>query len=146
MHFDEFQSDLSRGAINQIERAKEDGSMSPEEATKHSEDIKKIIKIVSHPFKNINHAIMAAAHSVARDKGITSTSMDLIEDQAKQSGMNIEKGLPGHMQQTYKQFPEDIGYETKLKKEIMPNTKAPENEFQFRKLIKSYSAFKFLRK
>jgi len=145
-HIDEIQSDLGQGTIRQIEKAKQSGDMNEEEADKYTNDLKGIMKTLSGPFKNINHAISGAVHETGRTKGIKSTSMDKLEDQAKQSGMDTDKNLPGHMINTYKQVPEDIGYAEKPKKEAMPNTTAPEPSVNFRKLVKSYGAFKFLAK
>jgi len=145
-HIDEIQSDLGQGTIRQIEKAKQSGDMGEEEADKYTNDLKGIMKTLSGPFKNINHAISGAVHESGRQKGIKSTSMDKLEDQAQQSGMSTDKNLPGHMINTYKQVPEDIGYAEKPKKEAMPNTTAPEPSLQFRKLVKSYGAFKFLAK
>ena len=156
-HIDEIQSDFGQGTIRQIEKLKDEGRASQvqqkfgipiDTLTDH---LKKIIKVFSGPFKNINHAIHAAVHQSAREKGIQSTSMDTLEDQAKQSGMRdvgVEggKALPGHMINTYKQLPEDMGYEPKPKKDVMPNSQSAygETEVQQRKLVKSVQYLKEL--
>lgn len=142
-HVDEIQSDLGQGTVRQIERAKEQGQMGSAEADKYTDHLKKMIKIFSGSFKNINHAIFGAVHQLGRQKGIKSTSMDKLEDQASQSGMR-DKALPGHMQHTYKQLPEDHGYTEAPKKEVMPNTKAEEPTVNARKLIKSLEQLKDL--
>lgn len=145
IHFDELQSDFGQGTIRQLEQLKASGRMNPEEADKKSGDLKKIIKIFSGPFKNINHALFGAAHEIARKQEVTSTSMDKIEDQAKQSGMSGAMNLPGHMQFTYKQLPEDAGYNIKDKKSVMPNSQSREAELQHRKLIKSLEFLNYLK-
>ena len=196
-HIDEIQSDLGQGSIRMVEVAKEKGQISPEKAEKYINGIKSLVKIFSGSFKNINHAIHAAVHQAGREKGITTTSMDDLYDQAKQSNMqahaivkeddlnhfydgntnedsyehgamkkwaqlnnvlnnrdmgiekfkeqlpqgyshiNMEVPLPGFMNQTYKQIPEDYGYKPANKKEVMPETQSPEETVQFRKLVKS---------
>lgn len=218
LHIDEIQSDLGQGTIRQIEQAKEKGQMSAEEANKYTDHLKKIIKVLSGQFKDINHAIAGAVHQNARlslpefkkeltegkQSDIKSLSYDNVEDQATQSGLHTSKSvntdlltsfynkdlspdsyehkaisswakqngvenskelglaahaeqlpqgtsglvmpvpLSGFMQATYKQYPKDVGYEQKPKKEIMPNTQAPEETFQYRKLVKSLTKLKDL--
>jgi hypothetical protein len=143
---DEVQSDFGQRTVREMEKIK-----SADEATRAAAErrlggipidtaidhMKKITKIFSGPFKTINHAIFGAVHQAARDEGITSTSMDMPDDQRKQSGMQATRELPGHMQHTYIQLPEAAGYEVKPKKEVMPNTRSSESEAQYRKLVKS---------
>lgn len=169
-HIDEIQSDFGQNTIREIEKLKKKneqekkndnpfGSIPLDTAMDH---LKKITKIFSGPFKSINHAIHAAVHHVARKEGITSTSMDKVEDQANQSGMDTRtkiqaqpntehedpnalfKPLPGHMLNTYKDQPEKDGYGIKPKKDVMPKTIAPEPEVQFRKLVKSHERLRGL--
>lgn len=166
LHVDEVQSDLGQGTIRQILAAKEKGQMKADEADKYVKDLKEINKYLAGGHKTINHAILSAVHQTARERGvpsvkmsndqydenspktdkvpaqanIASTSMDLINDQAKQSGQQTHEGakdLPVHMQQTYEEFPKAMGYQAKPKKEVMPETKAPEAEVNYRKLTKS---------
>lgn len=143
-HIDEIQSDIGQGTIRQIENAKSSGQMAPEEANKYTEAMKKMINIFSGPFKNINHAIFGAVHQAAREKGVKSTSMDKLEDQAKQSGMDTGVELPGHMKHTYDQMPKSYGYTEAPKKDVMPDTEAPESHVQVRKLTKSMVRLKQL--
>jgi hypothetical protein len=133
-HIDEIQSDFGQGTIRQLEATKQQGHDMPQDKI---DNYKKIMNIFKGPFKSINHMIMGGVHQALRQKGTTSTSMDTVEDQAKQSGMNTDRTLPGHMQHTYKQLPKELGYEDKPKKEAMPNTQSEENTVQYRKLVKS---------
>lgn len=101
-HIDEIQSDFGQGAVRQLEQMRENGQMQPEQATRLAEGLKGIIKRLSGNFKNINHAIFAATHQVAREKGITSTSMDKPLDQARQSSMKTHVDVsPNHLEQYY---------------------------------------------
>ena len=155
-HIDEIQSDFGQGAIRQLEglKAEDPGQAQRVEGKfgmpmdQITDGLKKIIKIFSGPFKNINHAIHAAVHQTARQNDITSTSMDKLEDQARQSSMQVggDKPLPGHMINTYKQIPEDMGYEEKPKKEIMPDSTSNETHVQARKLIKSIEKLRKMKK
>jgi hypothetical protein len=89
-HIDEIQSDLGQGTIREIEKYKESGDMTPEDADKKSSDLKQIIKILSGKHKDINHAISSAVHEVGRKNDIKTTSYDMLNDQAEQSGMETE--------------------------------------------------------
>lgn len=133
-HIDEVQSDFGQNTIRQIEHMKKQGHDIPQQKI---DNYKKVMKILAGPFKSINHMILNGTHQVARNKGFTSTSMDTIEDQAKQSGMSTDRSLPGHMQHTYKQLPNELGYSEAPKKQHMPNTTAEEPNIQYRKLVKS---------
>ena len=86
-HIDEIQSDLGQGSIRMVEKAKNNGQISPEKAKTYIEGIKGLIKIFSGSFKNINHAIFGAVHQAGREQGVETTSMDLPYDQAAQSWM-----------------------------------------------------------
>lgn len=155
-HIDEVQSDFGQGTIRQIESLEgEDPSQARQVEERFgmpmdaiTDSLKKMIKIFSGPFKNVNHAIQAAVHQTARQNDITSTSVDKVEDQAVQSGMKNADGsrpwrpdggrpLPGHMINTYKQIPEEMGYEEKPKKDVMPDSVSNETHVQHRKLTKS---------
>lgn len=139
IHFDEAQSDFGQSTVRQIS----DADDSPENQEK-AEKLKKVNDIVKGPFKTVNHMLLGAAHQIARQKGAGSTSMDMPMDQAKQSWMDTEKELPGHMQSTYQQYPKDLKYTEQPKKDIMPNTQAEEPTVQYRKLVKSLDLLKFL--
>jgi hypothetical protein len=207
-HVDEIQSDLGQGTVRAISKAVENGQMSDETANKKMDNLKKIMKVLQGPFKSINHAIFGAVHDMGRKKDIKATSMDNLEDQARQSGMQTtssvgpshvqqfvegrsstygfqkkvlthwakghglvdQKGnllsptafkekwkeehgdntvklpipVPGHMNSTYKQIPEDAGYKVADKKATMPNTTAGETHFQLRKLVKSLTELRNL--
>lgn len=149
-HIDEIQSDFGQNTIRQVEQMKrqqdEQGGRGRDPSHKPFgnvpletviDHLKKINKVFAGGFKNINHAIHAAVHAVGRKKGIKSTSMDKVEDQAEQSGMSSKRDLPGHMINTYQDQPAKDGYTIKPKKSAMPNTDASEEEVQYRKLVKS---------
>jgi hypothetical protein len=140
-HVDEIQSDFGQNTMRQLSQAEEQGA-DPTEIQKYKEGLKKIIKVFSGPFKSVNHAILAATHVVARNKDISSTSMDMPLDQARMSGMGTDRAFPGHFQHTYIQLPKDMKYGKKLKDEVMPQHESQETEVQYRKLVKS---LKFMR-
>lgn len=99
-HIDEVQSDLGQGSIRDIEKKQADGEMEPAQAASEIGKVKQMIKVLSGSFKDINHAIAAAAHQtlreglhdpeVARVTPVQTTSYDNIEDQASQSGLHTK--------------------------------------------------------
>ena len=99
-HIDEVQSDLGQGSIRDIEQRQADGEMEPAQAAAEIGKVKQMIKVLSGSFKDINHAIAAAAHQtlreglhdpeVARVTPVQTTSYDNIEDQASQSGLHTK--------------------------------------------------------
>jgi hypothetical protein len=148
-HFaiDEIQSDLGQSVTHQIKAMKEGsprkqkqtlfhmGAQTPEEA---DDKIKKIQSIVSGGFKTPNHAIHAAVHELARQKGIKTTSMDTLEDQKVQSGVAGKEKTSGFMIETYKNQPAKDGYKEGEKSSVMPNHQSNHSKAQIRKLVKSF--------
>ena len=109
-HVDEVQSDLWQNSIHQIEKYAKSGQISRETANEHIGAIKKINKILSGQFKNINQAVTAAVHQVLRVhpkelkspdgedlQPIKTTSFDMPEDQAIQSGMTTKVNVTPKM-------------------------------------------------
>jgi hypothetical protein len=144
-HIDEIQSDYGTGTIRKLERYRDEGKLNEEDFNKYKNGIESINNILKGDFKNINHAIAGAAHQVAREKGITSTSYDMPNDQSKQSGLSSKKSLPGHFINTYIQTPKAMNYEQDYPKEkAMPEHKSEYNTVQYRKLTKSLNMLKFL--
>jgi hypothetical protein len=148
-HFaiDEIQSDLGQSVTHQIKAMKEGsprkqkqtlfhmGTQTPEEA---DDKIKKIQSIVSGGFKTPNHAIHAAVHELARQKGIKTTSMDTLEDQKVQSGVAGKEKTSGFMIETYKNQPSKDGYKEGEKSSVMPGHQSTYSKAQIRKLVKSF--------
>jgi hypothetical protein len=69
---------------------------------------------------------------------------DTWKEQFGTNNATLDIPVPGFMQHTYKQLPEDVGYTDSPKKEAMPNTNAAEETVQFRKLTKSLSRLQLL--
>jgi hypothetical protein len=138
VHIDEIQSDFGQGTIRQIEQIRDKGKVDKDHADLMISHLKKIGKILAGPFKSINRMISGATHEYARSfAGAKTTSMDMPEDQYKQSGFSSDRSPPGHAIDTYKSTPEELGYSPADKKGVMPETDSSFKQVQLRKLVKS---------
>lgn len=140
-HIDEVQSDHWSGMAAAVYSIKQSTKIPSHEKEEKIGKIKKLDKILRGGFKNLNHAIVAAAHNTLRQIGYDSTSMDTPEDQVSQSGMRSSTAKHNF---TYKQWPTDNKFDITNKKEVMPEDNSMYNQVQYRKLVKSLSRVKYL--